>query len=325
MQFFNDIANVSTQFNLGFLPGVIDKSDFNPEWKSLLKHSPLPRWQPSCQPPLIYQVQDSSLLEREIAFRINAIRETFEETGVMLAVNDSSSSSFILADLELSQWRSRVHDNPSDFITMCKHFDISPDIWSLYEWSDWLTPLHLKTKSRFDTIFFIALFSGQMPNSDHVMAPDGDREVSEVECFSPAEAVNLHVNEKIWLAPPQCYELSRLNTLFKSGNLSDLRTFAQQRALRHGLSTWFPIQALCRDGHAALYPGDDWYPSQPDLTGTLERKVLDKRQWSLQECRQQCQHLNRMEILGPHNGRIVCNIVDPNGHQQVSGALLQSN
>ena len=121
------------------------------------------------------QVQNSSLLEREVAFRINAIRETFEETGVMLAVNDNSSSSFILEDLDLSDWRSRVHDNPSDFIMMCKHFDISPDIWSLYEWSDWLTPLHLKTKSRFDTIFYIALFSGQMPNSDHVMAPDGNR------------------------------------------------------------------------------------------------------------------------------------------------------
>ena len=151
------------------------------------------------------------------------------------------------------------------------------------------------------------------------------REVSEVECFSPAEAINLHVNEKLWLAPPQCYELSRLNTLVEDKcNLSDLRTFAQQRASRHGLSTWFPIQALCQDGHAAIYPGDDWYPSQPDLTGTMERKVIDKREWSLQECRQECQQLNRMEILGPHNGRIVCNIVDPNGHQQVSGALLQS-
>ena len=76
--------------------GVIDKSDFNPEWKCLLRHSPLPRWQASCQKPLIYhQVQNSSLLEREVAFRINAIRETFEETGVMLAVNDNSSSSFI--------------------------------------------------------------------------------------------------------------------------------------------------------------------------------------------------------------------------------------
>ena len=170
------LAHLVNPIHSGFLPGVIDKSDFNPEWKCLLRHSPLPRWQPSCQKPMIYdQVQNSSLLEREVAFRINAIRETFEETGVMLAVNDNSSSSFILEDLDLSDWRSRVHDNPSDFIMMCKHFDISPDIWSLYEWSDWLTPLHLKTKSRFDTIFYIALFSGQMPNSDHVMAPDGNR------------------------------------------------------------------------------------------------------------------------------------------------------
>ena len=44
----------------------------------------------------------------------------------------------------------------SEFLTMCKEFDICPNIWSLYEWSDWLTPLHLKTKSRFDTMFYIA-------------------------------------------------------------------------------------------------------------------------------------------------------------------------
>ena len=44
----------------------------------------------------------------------------------------------------------------SDFLTMCKELDVCPNIWSLYEWSDWLTPLHLKTKSRFDTMFYVA-------------------------------------------------------------------------------------------------------------------------------------------------------------------------
>ena len=44
----------------------------------------------------------------------------------------------------------------SEFLTMCKELDVCPNIWSLYEWSDWLTPLHLKTKSRFDTMFYVA-------------------------------------------------------------------------------------------------------------------------------------------------------------------------
>ena len=295
---------------------MIDQSDFNPEWKHLLqKKSHLPTWQPTCEPPMIYQGNDNAV-NSQVAFRINAIRETFEETGVMLVAGQKQTE--ILEDLELSDWRSRVHDNPSEFIKMCQHFDIYPDIWSLHEWSDWLTPLHLKTKSRFDTIFFIALYDNML-SADH--SPDGDKEVSEVQCLSPSEAMDLHIQQKIWLAPPQCYELSRLHTF---QNWSELRTFSQQRSSAYGVATWFPVQAVCQDGHAALYPGDDWYPDHPDLTGSDEKqpKVIDKRQWSLQQCREQCQHLNRMEILGPHNSRIVCNIVDPNGHQQVSGPLI---
>ena len=75
-------------------------------------------------------------------------------------------------------WRQRVHENPQEFLKMCQKLDICPNIWSLYEWCDWLTPLHLKTKSRFDTIFYIAC-------TDYIKhdeaSSDGDREVTEVQ------------------------------------------------------------------------------------------------------------------------------------------------
>ena len=63
-----------------------------------------------------------------MAFRINAIRETFEETGILLTVDP-------LDQKQLDpEWRDRVHNNPSEFISLCKHLNVCPDIWSLNEW-----------------------------------------------------------------------------------------------------------------------------------------------------------------------------------------------
>ena len=39
---------------------------------------------------------------------------------------------------------------------MCQQNELLPNIWSLYEWSDWLTPAHMGPK-RYDTIFYICV------------------------------------------------------------------------------------------------------------------------------------------------------------------------
>ena len=183
-----------------FPGGVVDKSDFDPEWKPHLErfNSILPSWTPACKRPMIYQdtSKDSSVISREVAFRINAVRETFEETGILLAIGNTNN------EIDPS-FRHRVHQNPSEFIDMCQSLNICPDIWSLEDWSDWLTPLHLKTKSRFDTIFYIALADKDL----HAAASDGGKEVSEVQQYTPAEALELHARGSLWLAPPQFYEM----------------------------------------------------------------------------------------------------------------------
>ena len=187
----------------------VDKSDFDPKWKPLLERfqSHLPTWTAACDKPMIYQKppnssNEASEISREVAFRINAVRETFEETGILLSVGNKRSNQE--SDGIDPTLRDRVHKNPSEFINICQSLDICPDIWSLHEWSDWLTPLHLKTKSRFDTIFYIAL-----ADKDHLAtaAPDGGKEVSEVQQYSPAEALELHASGSLWLAPPQFYEM----------------------------------------------------------------------------------------------------------------------
>ena len=102
---------------------------------------------------------------------------------------------------------------------------------------------------------------------------------------------------------------------------SKLSAFTKARAADHGVTTYFPIQAVYKNKtSAAIYPGDDLYPSNPDLTGESAAaiKVIDMKHITMEECRAQRQHLNRMEMRGRHEQKIVSNIIDPDGHVQIS-------
>ena len=120
-----------------FPGGVTDKYDSNTDWRDLLygckEHSrptkdlilkDVPR------PFLLQGESRNDQLERDIAFRISAIRETFEEAGILLykAVGDSAEK---LSSNTLVEWREKVCVDPSEFLNMCKQFNICPDVWSL--------------------------------------------------------------------------------------------------------------------------------------------------------------------------------------------------
>lgn len=113
-----------------------------------------------------------STIPSEVAFRICAIRETFEESGVLLALpvdqsrcqlnsflvqNASASPSSLYTNVSvIKAWRQRVNNDPDEFLNMCLELDLVPEIWSLYEWANWLTPARADPKwKRFDTAFFI--------------------------------------------------------------------------------------------------------------------------------------------------------------------------
>ena len=72
---------------------------------------------------------------------------------------------------------------------------------------------------------------------------DGDKEVSQIQFLEPEEALKMHSEEKIWLAPPQFYELSRL-AAFES--YQDLKNFSQERAENFSVEVWFPVQYLLK-------------------------------------------------------------------------------
>lgn len=111
-------------------------------------------------------------ISKDISLRITAIRETFEESGILLCkklnsnVDEMSTTTNHLEIDSIDKWRKLVQKNASNFIDLCNQNNCCPDIGALHLWSNWLTPPLLKAK--FDTKFFLAFIESPVNGS-----PDG--------------------------------------------------------------------------------------------------------------------------------------------------------
>lgn len=208
-------------------------------------------------------------LPPHISYRICAIRETFEETGLLLArmkpaaesqpnsfQNQKFASIFMFDDQNtLKYWREKVHADANNFLRLCLHFRCVPDIWGLHEWSNWLTPICkvVQPSRRYDTIFYKAALSTLPPDD---LAED-NKEISKLVHRPPGELLEDYFARKCAMGNPQVYELLCLV------NFSDhhqLVKFFVERGME-GLERYLPLIAVAKDKRfLALYPGDDDYP-----------------------------------------------------------------
>ena len=75
-------------------------------------------------------------------FRLTAIRETFEESGILLHKTGAEAGAFSFQDREmLSEWRTRVHKEPDCLLRLYRYI-IHISHWSIliliilaYHWS----------------------------------------------------------------------------------------------------------------------------------------------------------------------------------------------
>lgn len=183
----------------GFMPnayvfpgGLVDPSDFSSEWLEVFKaFRHLPQFgiatvkQPRETRPPIFATDRKQLgspIPGDVAFRICAVRETFEESGVLLVVpsekadtlstdhhagvndtSDNCATRLALTALSdrwdkslIAEWRSLVLENPCNFILMCRELECLPNIWALHEWGNWLTPTGGSPQQRrYDTAFYL--------------------------------------------------------------------------------------------------------------------------------------------------------------------------
>ncbi|XP_029646972.1 nucleoside diphosphate-linked moiety X motif 19 [Octopus sinensis] len=224
------------------------------------------------------RLPEFSAIPSEVAFRITAIREVFEEIGVLFArkaeenkTDEDKEESFMQnhdtrngqvfrrrcipkichLPLDLSEfWRQSVVENPENFLFMCKELKLVPDITALSEWSNWLTPTHATSK-RFDTVFYITfLDEHQHPN----IRLDG-MEYVDYKWLTPME----YFSQKLHIFPPQLWEIYHLN----SSSWEDLHNSVTSIPYLQP-KRFLPVKINCKDGVLVFLPGDYLYPEKPN-------------------------------------------------------------
>ncbi|KAM4638226.1 acyl-coenzyme A diphosphatase NUDT19 [Amazona ochrocephala] len=309
----------------GFMPsahvfpgGVVEAADFSADWLRLLPASPLcglgqVRQPPpdSSRAPLFATDREElgSPLPGEVAFRICAIRETFEEAGILLLVPRPGPAAAggpvpplpaerLPPAAELSEWRRRVQQDPACFLQLCQHVRCVPNIWALQEWSNWLTPVSRAGRGgrRYDTAFYLCCLERQPRTSQ-----DGG-EVTAFLWSSPPEIIERFKSEEIRLAPPQFYELCRLCNF---SSLCELHKFSSDRALE-GCECWMPVMLAASDGYIQLLPGDELYPEDPDYTG--EKKIVMSTDKKVEDLMKGGSIFHRIVIKNINNLAVYVNI-----------------
>ncbi|XP_053611028.1 acyl-coenzyme A diphosphatase NUDT19-like, partial [Plodia interpunctella] len=222
-------------------------------------------------------------IQRHIALRITAIRETFEELGLLICSRAQKSKRLGLwassiSEVDVKHWQERISKDAAEFFNLCTEAQCYPDIWSLYYWSNWLTPKNFP--KRFNTAFFLAALETRPKVRSN-------SEVVKVEWARPSELIEKSNNQEIELQPPQQYELTRLSRI---PDIEQLVEFARERS---GYCDYclYPVSGKAKDGIVSLYPGDDLYPTNLDYH-TDELIVKEK---TLEELRKESNVIHRIE------------------------------
>jgi len=147
----------------------------------------------------------------ESAFRVAAIRELFEETGLLCCCkqtnnNNNNKSTSPQQSTELSQWRTKVMKDSNLFSSMLENLGLELDINSnLNGWAHWITPV--VEKYRYNTLFFLTTVNYEQS----LMAKEDAEETTELVWVSPDKALNEFEKENYFLAPPTWFEIKRLS------------------------------------------------------------------------------------------------------------------
>ncbi len=230
-----------------FPGGVLDDRDREAFWQRCLDEAPgalSERF--GAEPP-----------PRELTpYCVAAIRETFEEAGVLLASCPAGGADTLTAVCD----RRLAGGLPADWL---KQWLVEEDCVlrasALFPWSHWITPEGLPR--RYDTRFFLA----ELPEGQHCR-PDG-RETTRGLWMTPAEALAANHAGEVPLSPPNLVSLQQMLP-FRS--VAALRSEALGRKWGPAM---MPRMLFLEEGSVILEP---WDPQFGEKTLHLDPEILKK-------------------------------------------------
>ena len=242
-----------------FPGGKLDPADCAPHWQPHLDTLPH---------PLPTRLNEADLPAHQAqGVYMAALRELFEEAGVLLAQGTNASAEAQVAKLAAAapQLRSTLAAS-QDLLAWTQTQRLQWHTQALQPWSRWITPLNPQVSSaRFDTRFFLA----RMPAHQTVQADP--YEVAHSLWLTPREALHRHWVGEMPLIPPQLMGLAQL---------ARHRTVdsALQEAAQRPAPCILPELIDLGDQRGMCYPGDPLHSvPQRALPGPTRLRMYKQR------------------------------------------------
>jgi 8-oxo-dGTP pyrophosphatase MutT (NUDIX family) len=228
-----------------FPGGKVDPSDMDARWSD---RAGLPLEQLAAR-------LDETDPRLALGLVVAAVRETFEEAGVLMAR--------ARAGADLVAARAELHRGAS-FLELADSLGIEIDATALSPYARWVTPK--MESSRFDTRFFIAVLpEGQ--DASH----DGN-ETTSAAWLRPAEALEQMRRGEIKLAPPT------VRTLQWLAGFDDAASVIAD-ALRRRPPLVRPEIVTGNEGWFLALPGDPDHPEDDAVLPGATRMFFDGKAW----------------------------------------------
>lgn len=177
-----------------------------------------------------------------LAFYLAALRECFEESGILLATDASDEVPAVDEATRAKLWPARdaVKEGHRNFADVCREFGLRPAPEKLHYIAHWLTPMG--RAKRFDTRFFLAIApAGQSAMHDA-------QETLDHVWLSPAEALS-PANARRLMTPTR----STIELLLP---FADTRALAQWAAGPREVRRILPRLAVDASGVRPVLPGE---------------------------------------------------------------------
>jgi len=208
--------------NSAFMPGayvfpggVVEESDYAPEVERLCRGLTFAE---ACA-----AIPDANPLQKALGFFVAAIREAFEESGILIACDESSCPAALTPQqkIRLAAHRLPVHRNPRLFAPMLADESLKIAAESLLYFAHWITPE--ASPIRFDARFFVARAPG-----DQEASSDGI-ETTVALWIAPQALLEAHHRGDLYLPVPT---LSSVTTLAGFSSVDEVIASAQAKAIR---------------------------------------------------------------------------------------------
>jgi 8-oxo-dGTP pyrophosphatase MutT (NUDIX family) len=183
-----------------------------------------------------------------LAYWVAAVRECFEEAGVLLAV-DADGAVVSLADEgdaeRFAQWRHKVNNDGTSLVEVCAAEGLRLCMGDIYYFAHWITPEG--PPRRYDTRFFVvAAPPDQRPAHD-------DRETIATIWVNPSAALEQQKRGELEMIFPTIKNLEAISRFDSAGEL-----LAAAAAIDEVVTV---LPRVVNDDHGIriLLPGDDGY------------------------------------------------------------------